>query len=671
MGRTIHYQLTNIYQAKEAFKSTEDYKFTEYHFLDPYDTQAWTDFAMKMFNLQLKPTSSTRPTENSSEINKKKTEQELHFLALLNKAKASPSKAPAGTIDKNKTALEKQIASIMNRRNVKINIPMTLAARKELVAKDAEVLIDGSAIEKIDETSKPTDYIEKEKTLIFDESQELALKGLLDHQYACIIGAAGTGKTTITNRFLAKITDEFIQKYNREPEIILCSFTGRASRNLALHVPMHLRKFCRTIHAHLEYKPVGIVDINSGETKRLFVPHRTETNPLTADIIIIDEAGNVQVWLWNNLVKATLPKTKVYQLGDINQLPPVNGKSVLGYAMQQWPTFELTKIHRQALDNPIIAGAHNILQGYIPDTHPNNFVMVNLPDDEHEAYTKVLKIIKTLHKQGSFDPFRDALIVPQNVGILGQEHLNDHFVSYFNPAKGERIIISAAFKHIALAVNDKLMLTQNDNERGLTNGMIGRVIKIKPNELYSSVRDKIKFDPRSAIDFNELMATLNSAEFAQDVNNAFDKRNKDLEEGKNSDFAEKAQRQASHIVTVRFEDQDVEFRTVGSFNQLMHAYAATCHKCQGGEFPLVVIVCHTENDRMLYREWLYTAVTRAIDKVILLSNKRGLLNALSRQRIKGLSLEQKAKSFMDLQDKEDHLVPKWPDASQDERNERE
>ena len=116
-------------------------------------------------------------------------------------------------------------------------------------------------------------------------------------------------------------------------------------------------------------------------------------------------------------------------------------------------------------------------------------------------------------------------------------------------------------------------------------------------------------------------------------------------------------------MTVQFQnrDEEVVFETAGAFKKITHAYAFTCHKAQGGEYPVVVILVHSANLRMLTREWLYTAITRAQDRVILLCNQRGLTHAVNSQKIKGKTIAEKAEQFLALQDKEDTKLPILPE----------
>jgi len=129
-----------------------------------------------------------------------------------------------------------------------------------------------------------------------------------------------------------------------------------------------------------------------------------------------------------------------------------------------------------------------------------------------------------------------------------------------------------------------------------------------------------------------------------------------------ADDEDAAERQASHIMRVKFQNVNnlVDFQTAGDFSRVAHAYAFTCHKSQGGEYPTVVILAHSANLRMLTREWLYTAITRAQERVILLCNRRGLIHAVNNQMIKGETVEEKAKGFIALMDKSDTKLPNLP-----------
>ena len=519
--------------------------------------------------------------------------------------------------------------------------------------------------------------------ITLDESQSKALAGLIKQKFGCLIGAAGTGKTTTVKQLINAIKDTIgtfdirtarrykgdmdkptpeglLGKDIDEPEynipIAFVAFAGKAVQQIKRALPRDLHPMCATIHSTLGYAPEWneVYDPEAGEyvNKMRFEPHFTAENKLPYKIIVMDEAGTTPIDLFNNLVAALKDDCRIILIGDINQLAPVTGRSVLGFAMLQWPTYALTKIHRQAEGNAIIENAHRVLNGQLPE-RASNFALKTIHDGSISAVREVLQAVQYLHRNGNFDPLTDALIVPQNVGNLGQVALNEQLVRYFNPPRKDedgkitnpRHIVQAGFGQGLYAAGDKVMLLANNNDLGLTNGMIGIVQEIVYNGGFKGqniaqraaegLNDKIDID-LSALDLSEVGMQ------------------------KEVDDEPASQRQASHIMKVLFQNHEelVEFTTAGDYNNVAHAYAITCHKSQGSEYENVVIVCHASQHRMLTREWLYTAITRAKRAVILLSNQRGLITAIKNQAIKGHTLEEKARSFLALQAKGDTLMPK-------------
>lgn len=516
------------------------------------------------------------------------------------------------------------------------------------------------------------------KEITFDESQLAALAGLEEEQFGCLIGAAGTGKTTVTNELIKRIEKHVdtihIGKEIRYGEskkevfnvaIAFCAFTGRAVQQIKRMIPQEYHSNATTIHRLLGFHPIWeeVPDKdNPGKLKAQmkFVPAYDASNKLPYQVIVMDESGMTPIPLWNQLWEACEPGTKVIMIGDINQLPPVQGRSVLGWAMLKWPVFELKTIHRQAQDNPIIMNAHRILRGKFPQRAEKQFDLVTVGDGSIEAKNTLFGAVQKLHKNGKFNEIDDAIIVPQNKGPLGQPMLNERFSEYFNPAKfvngtivNPRIKIVGGFSSFHVAVGDKMMLLQNDNELGLTNGMCGQIINIVSNPNFSSSRSSYAGSVHSPDKHIELSGDDIDDDFMADI-----VPEEDDEDAKK----EKNQRQASHILTIRFETNvEVDFSSAGEMQKLAHAYAFTCHKSQGGEYEVVFILVHSANHKLLCREWLYTAVTRARSRVILISNNKGLAKAINRQRIKGKTLKDKIASFRALEDQKDTMIPDLPD----------
>jgi ATP-dependent exoDNAse (exonuclease V) alpha subunit len=519
----------------------------------------------------------------------------------------------------------------------------------------------------------------------FDESQLDAIDGLCTEQYACLTGAAGTGKTTTTKKIVDRmIQGEGLRAVNMEkywskgyktqdaddeyeapekwvPSVAMCAFTGRATQMTKKNFPRDWHGNIMTIHRMLGFYPEFFEewDDESEEMRKKmrFVPTYNADFRLPWDIIIIDEAGMLGLDLWHQLEEALKPGCRVIMIGDINQLPPVHGKSIFGYAMCKWPAWELTHVHRQqGVDNEIVDNAWRILNGYKPESK-GRFIMVPLKGDAQFSSRQVRAMIPELVKRERFDPIRDAIITPINGEdgargfALGQLPLNREFALIFNPQSTHpRYIIDGGRERKQFAVGDKVMATKNDWEAGITNGMTGIITEIAENAEYGG--EKRLFG---------LVETVNkylseNPEEEEHIEFDLDELNDSMlamEKGAAEKKEKRERGPSSHTVTVRFGDEEhgfeLPFYSLAEVGSLMTAYVVTCHKMQGGEAPVVVVICHDAHRAMLYREWLYTAVTRASEQCILLYKEDALRTALNKQKMKGSTLKQKVLAFNEMQ----------------------
>lgn len=510
--------------------------------------------------------------------------------------------------------------------------------------------------------------------LVLDKDQQAAIIGLEFEKYGCLIGQAGVGKTTTSKALInklikniptinlnsARLENNQINATDGEEymnvAVCIVSFMGKAVQQIKRALPENYHNLCATIHSTLGYSPV-MEEREHPETGevyevKVFRPQFTALNKLPFKLCVIDEAGSVPVYLFNELVAALPDDCRIILMGDLNQLPPVTGRSVLGFAITKWPTFVLSQIHRQADGNPIIENADRIIQGKKPLKDGKKFLIMELPDSAFEAFNHSIGIIQTLHKKGLFDPMNDAFIVPQNVDTLGQIAFNEKLVRYFNPIKkidnipiNPPIVITAGWQHVTYAVGDKVMVLANDRDQGLTNGMIGVVKEIEPN-------GKFKGDAIA----DQVVSNIGMQDFSLDLSNLAEEI---AEAEKTIEETDERERQASHTMYVKFQNVDdlIEFSSAGSFGKVTHSYAMTCHKSQGSEYDTVVLLVHSANLIMLSREWFYTAVTRAKERIVILSNHRGITHAVNRQLIKGKTIEEKAARFRALSKNDDTPMP--------------
>jgi exodeoxyribonuclease V alpha subunit len=82
-------------------------------------------------------------------------------------------------------------------------------------------------------------------------------------------------------------------------------------------------------------------------------------------------------------------------------------------------------------------------------------------------------------------------------------------------------------------------------------------------------------------------------------------------------------------VSVRFDERSVTY-DFGELDELVLAYASTVHKAQGSEYPCVVLPVHTQHYMLLYRDLLYTAITRARKLLVMVGTKRAIATATHR-----------------------------------------
>lgn len=527
----------------------------------------------------------------------------------------------------------------------------------------------------------------------FDESQLRAIEGIVNEPYACMTGAAGTGKTTVTKKLVDELQDriemneinmgEYFRNVDNDsmdddyevpddfvPSIALCGFTGRSTQMIKKNFPADWHGNIMTIHRLLAFKPEFYEDWDEDlmeyRKKMRFIPTYTAENIMPWDAVIIDEAGMLGLDLWHQLYAAMKTGCRVYMVGDINQLPPVHGKSIFGFAMAKWPAFELTHIHRQVgKENPIVDNAWRVLRGQRPESG-GKFQMIELKGTPEICNKRVRAILDHIKKSEIYDPIRDTVITPINGesmetkgAVLGQIPLNQQLALQFNPQTDDnpRFIIDGGRERKQFAVGDKVMATKNDYEAGITNGMTGIIMSITRNEGYAG--DTTRFGTIAEV----------NAQMSDDgpVDNGLDFTLEDLESAyAEMDQAAKDKKEkkdrgpASHNVRVKFGEgeyaKEITFSTLSEVGSLMTAYVVTCHKMQGGESPVVVIILHSVHKKMLNREWLYTAITRASDKCILLYNDLAVRTAINKQNIKGSTLKDKIRAFNGLVSK-DRLIP--------------
>ncbi|MEM9776076.1 MAG: ATP-dependent RecD-like DNA helicase [Chloroflexota bacterium] len=383
---------------------------------------------------------------------------------------------------------------------------------------------------------------------ILSEEQQRAVAIALENKVSVLTGGPGTGKTTTLRAVLDGLDA-------RGKTCALASPTGRAAKRLAEATGRE----AKTIHRLLEFKP--------GEGWG-----RNESNPIDADMVVIDEVSMLDVVLANTLLKAVDINSHILFVGDVDQLPSVGAGDVLRDLIRSEvpAVIRLTQIFRQAQDSLIVQNAHLINQGKLPVTpkEATDFFMFVKEEPEELADLIVDLCKRRIPAKFKLDPFDDVQILcPMYNGAVGVTNINKLMQQGLNPAgkrKGEKALGGRMFRE-----GDKVMQTVNNYDKNVFNGDIGRVTGV----------DTVQ-----------------------------------------------------QLITVNMEGMPVVYDFLEA-DELVHAYAISVHKSQGSEYPCVVIPVVTQHYMMLQRNLLYTAVTRAKKLVILAGTRRALGMAVKNNKV--------------------------------------
>ena len=476
-----------------------------------------------------------------------------------------------------------------------------------------------------------------------------------------IIGAAGTGKTTVTKAVISKLIETGAagvlnadgHKYLRSgtPGIVCISFTRRAVVNLRKNMSADMEGNCTTIHKLLEFAPV-FYEIEDPKTRQIkktmrFEPSRNRVRPLPSSIrtLIIDESSMVSSELYALLMDACAHPIQIILLGDIQQLPPVMSQgAILGFKMLEWPVVELTQVYRQALESPIIRLAHRILSGKVipvteyPEWHFPGQLKIHpwAKKIANEAACIVYSnaLLKRMEAE-QYDPEEDIVLCPYNVSF-GTVEINKHIAQALAKKHNREVweVIAGFTKHY-FSVGDKVMYDRED----------AVITKIVRNANYTGARPQAE---STTLSYWGADVSHSTAHNVDDTDFLLEQI---AAKGGNGDVEERVN-QASHRLTLYFTDseQELEIDTAAEINSVDLGYALTVHKAQGSEWRRVYLALHQSHATMISRELLYTACTRAREELHIVCEPETFTKGIRSQRIKGNTLTEKAEFFKGKQE---------------------
>ena len=413
----------------------------------------------------------------------------------------------------------------------------------------------------LDKAQSVIDEIAKSEGMVLaDEQREACLAAVSD---GCVVitGGPGTGKTTTINTII-----KLMQKMNLK--VSLAAPTGRAAKRLSEVTGLE----AKTIHRLL-----GVVR-NDSEFYLTFA--KNEENPLSCDVIIVDEMSMLDINLMNSLLRAVKPGAKLIMVGDYDQLPSVGPGNVLKDLIDSLciRVIKLNYIFRQAQESMIVINAHRINRGELPqfDNESSNFFFLKR-NNQHDAAQTIAELYKErLPKTYNINPINSVQVLsPARKGQAGVESLNTILQAQINPPD----FLKAEYKHHSaiFRVGDKVMQVKNnyDIEWVRDNGEVGMGI------------------------FNGDIGII--------------KRISSIDK----------------TIEIIFDDDKAVEYPFSFLDELELAYAITVHKSQGNEFDYVIIPVCNFSPFLMFRNLLYTAITRAKKMVILVGSEHSVLQMIN------------------------------------------
>ncbi|EEY81040.2 MULTISPECIES: SF1B family DNA helicase RecD2 [Streptococcus] len=284
---------------------------------------------------------------------------------------------------------------------------------------------------------------------------------------------------------------------------------------------------------------------------------------LDADFIIVDEFSMVDTWLANQLLSNISSNSKILIVGDADQLPSVSPGQVLADLLKipLLPQTKLTKIYRQGEDSTIVTLASQIQQGILPA----DFTEKKADRSYFEATSEYIpdmikKIVAATIRSGI--PAQDVqVLAPMYRGPAGIDQINQLMQDLINPSEKDQLVFEAP--DCQYRQGDKVIHLVNDAESNVFNGDLGYITDLLPAKYTDSKQDEL---------------------------------------------------------TINFDGNEIVYQR-SEWYKIRLAYAMSIHKSQGSEFPVVILPITRSSHRMLQRNLVYTAITRAKSKLILLGEK--------------------------------------------------
>lgn len=305
------------------------------------------------------------------------------------------------------------------------------------------------------------------------------------------------------------------------------------------------------------------------------MPTDMNARDLEGSLLIIDEMSMVDTLLFKTLIQSVPTSMHVVLVGDKDQLPSVGPGQVFHDLLDfaELPKVELTNIHRQAADSTIIPLAHAIKEGKLPSDLTNKMPDRSFISCHANQVPSVVQQIIDLSKKRDYSANDIQILAPMYRGQAGIDRLNELAQQAYNPpANGKQEV---DFRGLTFRVGDKVLQLVNVPEKNIFNGDIGKITAIESGRTVGKKNESI---------------------------------------------------------TVDFDGNEVSYSRM-EWNQLRLAYCISIHKAQGSQFKMVLLPIVQQFSRMLQRNLLYTAITRAAEKLVLIGEPYAAVTSVKNEAV--------------------------------------
>ncbi|HBD9439193.1 TPA: SF1B family DNA helicase RecD2 [Legionella pneumophila] len=481
------------------------------------------------------------------------------------------------------------------------------------------------------------------KSIVLSDEQSASVQGIVNHRFSILTGGPGCGKTT-TTLVLVRLLEAMGK------QVLLAAPTGRATQRMSEVIGRE----AKTIHRLLEWKG-GQFQMN-------------EECPLSTDFLIVDECSMLDISLSAALLKAVPNNAQVLFIGDCDQLPSVGAGNVLKdmIASNIVPCFRLTKIFRQAESSLIIKYAHQINKGNTPSIQSPfkepgiwksgaDCIFIDSDEATKEQISFVLRVKR------HFDLQSEEL---EGLAVEGNSPFEFRTDEEIMSAYEKDFTIPEKFQHVDLS-----RLRQSTTEADILKSVLKKIhpwssLHYGLTAVDVVVKAYLDWIPKYHGDDKEVQILTPMTRGSLGSANL----NKVIQQAHNPPSPEKAQlkigerifRVGDRVIHRRnnydlnvfngdigkiiaidneevncvvsfYPDSREVFYKKEDIMELDLAYAITIHKSQGSEFQTVIIPILTQHFKMLYRNLIYTGLTRAKKLALFVGTRKAMAMAVRQQ----------------------------------------